>query len=72
MSSILVQELFTIAGEKFFPREYVKHVKSLKGTGSLCAYYSLNKIDPHLLGKTFHFIERNISIDGNDAVGTIE
>ena len=72
VSSILVQELFTIANEKFFPQEYVKHVKSLKGTGSLCAYYSLNKIDPNLLGKTFHFIERNISIDGNDAVGMID
>jgi len=50
----------------------VKNIKSLKGTGSLCAYYSLKKIDSNLLGKTFHFIERNIGVDGNDAVGMID
>jgi len=72
ISSILVQDLFEIVDEKHFPKNYVKEIKSLEGTGSLCAYYSLKKIDPALVGKTFHFIERDIGIDGNDAVGMID
>jgi len=72
LSNILVQNLFKIADEKHFPKEYVKNLKSLSGSGSLCAYYSLNKIDPGVLGKTFLFIERNIGVDGNDAVGMID
>jgi phytoene dehydrogenase-like protein len=72
ISNILVQELFKIADEKYFPKDYVKNIKSLIGTGSLCAYHSLKKVDPSLIGKTFHFIERNIGIDGNDAVGMID
>lgn len=72
ISNVLAQDLFTIADEKYFPKEYVKNIKSLKGTGSLCAYYSLKKINSNLLGKTFHFIERNIGVDGNDAVGMID
>ena len=72
VSNILVQDLFTIADEKHFPKEYVKGIKSLRGTGSLCAYYSLKKIDSGLLGKTFHFIERNIGVEGNDVVGMID
>ena len=55
VSNILVQDLFKIADEKHFPKEYVKGIKSLRGTGSLCAYYSLKKVDSDLLGKTFHF-----------------
>jgi len=72
VSNMLVQNLFSIADEKHFPEEYVKNIKSLTGTGSLCAYYSLSKIDTQLLGKTFHFIERNVGVDGNDAVGMID
>lgn len=72
VSNILVQDLFKIADEKHFPKEYVKENKSRMGTGSLCAYYSLKKVDPNLVGKTFHFIERNIGVDGNDAVGMID
>jgi phytoene dehydrogenase-like protein len=72
VSTLLVQNLFTIADEKYFPKEYVKMMKSLQGTGSLCAYYSLKNVDPRLLGKTFHFIERDIGVDGNDAVGMID
>ncbi len=72
VSNMLVQNLFSIADEKHFPKEYVKNIKSLTGTGSLCAYYSLSKIDTQLLGKTFHFIERNVGVDGNDAVGMID
>ncbi len=72
ISNILVQDLFKIADEKHFPKDYVNEIKSLKGTGSLCAYYSLKKIDPFLVGKTFHFIERDIGVDGKDAVGMID
>jgi protoporphyrinogen oxidase len=72
LSNILVQNLFSIADEHQFPKEYVSTMKVLEGTGSLCAYYSLKQIDPRLLGKTFIFIERNIGVDGNDAVGMID
>ena len=72
VSTILVQNLFSIVDEKYFPKTYVKMMKSLQGTGSLCAYYSLKNVNKQLLGKTFHFIERNIGVDGNDAVGMID
>jgi protoporphyrinogen oxidase len=66
------QHLFTIADAANFPDHYVDMMNSLTGTGSLCAYYSLNEIDENLIGKTFHFIERNCGVDGNDAVGMID
>jgi hypothetical protein len=47
-------------------------MKSLEGTGSLCAYYSLKQLSPELIGKSFIFIERNLGVDGNDAVGMID
>jgi hypothetical protein len=72
VSNILVQNLFTIADEKYFPKKYVKDLKSLEGSGSLCAYYSFKNLKPDLIGKTFVFIERNIGVDGNDAVGMID
>jgi hypothetical protein len=72
VSSILVQDLFSIIDERQFPIEYVTTMKALEGTGSLCAYYSLKQIDTRLLGKSFIFIERNIGVDGNDAVGMID
>jgi len=72
VSNILVQDLFKIVEEKHFPIDYVKYIKSLEGTGSLCAYYSLKKLNPDLIGKTFHFIERDIGVDGKDAVGMID
>jgi protoporphyrinogen oxidase len=72
LSNIVVQHLFTIADEQQFPKEYVTTLKALEGTGSLCAYYSLKQIDPRLLGKTFIFIERDVGVDGNDAVGMID
>jgi phytoene dehydrogenase-like protein len=72
VSTTLVQDLFSIADKKHFPEEYITMLKSLQGTGSLCAYYSLEEIDKQLLGKTFHFIERDIGIDGKDAVGMID
>ena len=72
LSNILVQHLFSIVDEQQFPKEYVSVLKTLEGTGSLCAYYSLKQIDPQLVGKSFIFIERNLGVDGNDAVGMID
>lgn len=72
VSNTLVQNLFKIVDKKHFPREYVENMCSLSGTGSLCAYYSLKKIEPSLLGKTFLFIERNAGVEGEDAVGMID
>ncbi len=72
IANIIVQNLFKIADEKQFPKNYVNNIKTLYGTGSLCAYYSFNKIQPELLGKTFIFIERDAGIDGKDAVGMID
>ncbi|MFH1101943.1 MAG: FAD-dependent oxidoreductase [Methanobacteriota archaeon] len=72
ISNILVQDLFTIAPEKHFPTDYVHTLKTLEGTGSLCAYYSLKHLDEHIRGKSFLFIERNAGVDGNDAVGMID
>ena len=72
ISNILVQDLFTIAPEKHFPTNYVHALETLEGTGSLCAYYSLKRIDEHIRGKSFLFIERNAGVDGNDAVGMID
>lgn len=72
ISNILVQDLFKIADEKFFPKDYVIELKSLKGTGSLCAYYSFKKIPSKLIGKSFHFIERDVGLEGNDVVGMID
>ena len=72
ISSILVQDLYKIVDEKQFPKDLLKEFKNLKGTGSLCAYYSLKEVDPSLIGKTFHFIERDTGLDGNDVVGMID
>jgi protoporphyrinogen oxidase len=72
ISSILPQDLFTICDERQFPTDFVQTYKSLTATGSLCGYYSLNHISEELIGKTFHFLERNCGVDGNDAVGMID
>ncbi len=72
VSNILIQEIFKIADETHFSKDYVKYIKSLIGTGSLCAYYSIKNIPTELIGKTFHFLEKNVGVDGNDAVGMID
>ncbi|MEM4258507.1 MAG: NAD(P)-binding protein [Candidatus Thermoplasmatota archaeon] len=72
VSNILVQELPCLIKRDVFPQHYLSSLQKLTGTASLCAYHSLKKIDEKLLGKTFHFIERNIGVDGNDAVGMID
>lgn len=72
ISNILVQDLYKIIDEKKFPKDYIKNLRSLKGSGSLCAYYSFNKIDTDLIGKTFVFQERELGVDGRDAAGMID
>lgn len=72
VSNILVQDLFTISDEKHFPNEYVSKLKSLSGTGSLCAYYSLEQVNPNILGKNFVFIERDVGVDGYDVAGMVD
>jgi hypothetical protein len=72
ISDILINDLLKIIDLKHFPKKYINDMKLLNGTGSLCAYYSFNKLDPDLIGKTFHFIERDIGVDGKDAVGMID
>lgn len=72
ISNIFVQDLFKIVNEKNFPKDYVYYLKSLNGTGSLCAYYSMKKVPNDLIGKSFHFLERNVGLEGNDAVGMID
>ncbi|HMA83105.1 MAG TPA: FAD-dependent oxidoreductase [Candidatus Thermoplasmatota archaeon] len=68
----LLQSLFNYSDESAFPKLYVKTIKNLTGTGSLSGYYSLSDVPNELIGKTFHFIERNVGVDGNDAVGMID
>jgi len=72
VSNVLVQNLFDIVDERYFPKDYVTYLKSLEGTGSLCAYYSLRKISSDLIGKSFLFIERGTEFAGEDVVGMIE
>ncbi len=72
VSSVLLQDLFKIANADQFPQDYAKMLRSLTGTGSLCGYYSLTHVPEELIGKTFHFLERDVGVDGNDAVGMID
>jgi len=72
VSNVMVQDLFSIIDQTHFSSEYAEGVQKLQGTASLCCYVSLSQIDPLLLGKTFHFIERDVGVDGDDAVGMID
>jgi prolycopene isomerase len=72
VSTMLVQDLFTIADKKRFPDDYVDKLKSLRGTGSLCAYYSLTHVDSKILGKNFVFIERDAGVEGTDVAGMVD
>ena len=72
ISNILIQDLFKIIDEKHFSKEYTKYVKSLQGTASLCAYYSLKNINSELIGKNFVFIERNAGLEGGDVAGMVD
>jgi hypothetical protein len=68
----LPQQFSLLVDKSYFPKDYLTMLNTLTGTGCLCAYYSLNSIPQDLIGKTFHFIERDCGVDGNDAVGMID
>jgi len=72
ISSLPVQDTFSIADESKFPHEWAEKIKNLEGTGSVCAYYAINELNENLIGKAFVFIERNADVEGNDAVGMID
>lgn len=68
----LLQHFSPLVDATIFPKNYLSMLNSLTGTGSLCAYYSIRDVPSDLIGKTFHFIERDCGVDGNDAVGMID
>lgn len=72
LSNLPVQDLFTLASEENFPPHYVKKMKDIEGTGSVCAYYSLKKVNSHLIGRPFAFVETGIDVEGKDAAGVID
>jgi phytoene dehydrogenase-like protein len=73
LSSIPVQQLFSITDESQFPSAYVRQLKQLIPSAGLCAYYGLKKIqNPDLLGKTFMFLQENLDVQGNAAFGLID
>lgn len=72
VSNLPVQDLFNIASEKWFLKDYVKKMKNLEGTASVCAYYSLKKIPSNYIGKPFAFVEQNLDIEGKDAAGVVD
>lgn len=72
ISTLPVQNIFSIVDKREFPQEWVKYIKNLKPTGSLISYHGINKIRESLLNKSFIFIERNVDFSGNDVVGMID
>jgi protoporphyrinogen oxidase len=72
ISSLPVQDIFSIADEENFPHDWADKINKLEGTGSVCAYYALNELDENLIEKAFVFIERDAGVEGNDAVGMID
>ncbi|HUS98864.1 MAG TPA: FAD-dependent oxidoreductase [Candidatus Thermoplasmatota archaeon] len=73
LSSVPVQDLFSIINETHFSSEYARHLKQLIPSGGLCAYYCLRKIsNPALLGKSFMFLQKNLGVQGESAFGMID
>ena len=72
ISTLPVQDLFHIASENVFPPHYVRTLKNLEGTGSVCAYYALQKKDRWPLFKPFTFVEKGLDVEGNSAAGVID
>ena len=72
VSNLPVQDLFRIAPAQWFPNEYVKKIKSLEGTGSVCAYYAMKRIPAKYVDKPFAFVEQDLNIEGKDAAGVID
>jgi hypothetical protein len=72
VSNLPVQDTFSISGKEAFPAEWVRYVEGLTGTGSLCAWYAMTDIPNDLIGRAYMFIERDVGVAGNDAVGMID
>lgn len=73
ISSVPVQDLFSLVDESHFSSGYVRHLKQLISSGSLCAYYCLKKIsNPALLGKSFMFLQEDVDVQGGAAFGMID
>jgi hypothetical protein len=72
ISNLPVQDLFKITEEKWFPNKYVTHLKNLEGSGSVCAYYVVKKVNPEYMGKPFAFVEEGLDVEGSDAAGVID
>jgi hypothetical protein len=73
ISSVPVQDVFSLVDESHFSSGYVRHLKQLVSSGSLCAYYCLKKIsNPALLGKSFMFLQKKVDVQGGAAFGMID
>ncbi|MFO8110242.1 MAG: FAD-dependent oxidoreductase [Thermoplasmata archaeon] len=72
ISNLPVQDTFDIAPPEHFPKEYVKKLTDLEGTGSVCAYYGLSDLPPDLKRKPFAFLDNKVKVDGGDAAGIID
>lgn len=68
----LVQNLSSLFDSGAVDEKYLSYLSDLKPTASLCAYYALSDIDSELVGKTFHFLERDTGLVGSDVVGMID
>ncbi|MEM2258833.1 MAG: FAD-dependent oxidoreductase [Candidatus Thermoplasmatota archaeon] len=71
ISTVPLQNIFSIAKEKYFPKEWVNYIKNLKPTASLVSYHAIDDFG-NLKNKSFVFIERNCNFEGNDVVGMID
>lgn len=72
VSSVPVQDLHLLVGEEAFPGNEGTILRSLEGTGSVCAYYGLRRLPPKLLGKPFTFLHAGLPVEGGAAAGIID
>ncbi len=72
ISNLPVQDTFHIAPPEHFPKEYVKKLTDLEGTGSVCAYYALSELPKDLKRKPFAFLDNKVKVEGGDAAGIID
>ncbi|MBC7128929.1 MAG: FAD-dependent oxidoreductase [Thermoplasmatales archaeon] len=71
ISTIPLQNIFSIAKEKNFPKEWADYIKNLKPTASLVSYHAVDDVG-NLRNKSFVFIEKDCDFEGNDVVGMID
>ncbi len=70
ISTIPLQNIFSIADERHFPEEWANYIKNLMPTASLVSYHITDFNS--LKNKSFVFIEKNCGFEGNDVVGMID